>query len=164
MADQARSQDSAGHRDGPHALIELSIALVDSAIDLVDEHLTDDRLTHDSNLIPGGSLGKHLRHVEEAWSAFLSPLLSERSRPEPLVIDYDAILPDSRKEVARSIDACRSAFINVREGLCNLADSHDLCGELEREVIVVSLSPVEQGFRSTLGREVSGVLAFPKLT
>lgn len=67
-------------------------------------------------------------------------------------------MPDSRKEVARAVDACRNAFINVREGLCSLADSNDLSGELEREVTVLSLSPVEQEFRSTLGREVSDVL------
>lgn len=155
LAGRAGSQDAASHRDGPHALIELSIALVDSAIDLVDEHLTDDKLTHDSNLIPGGSLGKHLRHVEEAWSAFLSPFSSDRPQSQPPVINYDAVLPESRKEVARNVEACRNAFISVRDGLCSLADSHDLPGELERNVIVLSLSPVEQAFRSTLGREVS---------
>lgn len=95
-----------------------------------------------------------MRHVEEAWSAFLSPL----GPTQPLVINYDAVLPDSRKEVARAVDAGRSAFISVREGLCSLADSNDLSGELEREVTVLSLSPVEQEFRSTLGREVSHVV------
>ncbi|EJT46849.1 hypothetical protein A1Q2_01781 [Trichosporon asahii var. asahii CBS 8904] len=151
LAGQARSQDPSSHRDGPHALIELSISLVDSAIDLVDEHLTNEKLTHDSNLMPGGSLGKHLRHVEEAWAAFLSPFSMEKS--QPLVINYDAVLPDSRKEVARDVDACRNALNSVREGLCSLADASDLSGELERDVIVSSLSPVEQEFRSTLGRE-----------
>lgn len=96
-----------------------------------------------------------MRHVEEAWAAFLSPFSMEKS--QPLVINYDAVLPDSRKEVARDVDACRNALNSVREGLCSLADASDLSGELERDVIVSSLSPVEQEFRSTLGREVSHI-------
>lgn len=91
--------------------------------------------------------------MEEAWSAFLSPFSSNDS--QPMVINYDAVLPDSRRQVARTVDACRNALNNVRDGLCSLADSQDLAGQLEREVVVVSLSPVEQEFRSSIGREVS---------
>jgi len=50
--------------DAANALLQLSIALVDSAIDILTEAIkSDDQLTHVSVLMPGGTLGKHFRHV-----------------------------------------------------------------------------------------------------
>lgn len=50
--------------DRAAALLDLAIALVDSALDILDNHLTGDaQLKRDSVLMPGGSLGKHFRHV-----------------------------------------------------------------------------------------------------
>jgi hypothetical protein len=46
------------------ALLQLSIALIDSGLDILDKHVLDDaQLTKDSVLMPGGTIGKHFRHV-----------------------------------------------------------------------------------------------------
>lgn len=46
------------------ALIDLSISLIDQALDILTRHLKDDRqMTHPSKLMPGGSVGKHFRHA-----------------------------------------------------------------------------------------------------
>lgn len=46
------------------ALLTLSIALIDSAIDIITNHIhTDEQLVHESVLMPGGTVGKHFRHV-----------------------------------------------------------------------------------------------------
>jgi hypothetical protein len=50
--------------DRAAALLDLAIALVDSALGILETHLTRDaQLKRDSVLMPGGSLGKHFRHV-----------------------------------------------------------------------------------------------------
>lgn len=46
------------------ALLQLSIALLDAALDILIEHIhTDKQLQHQSTLMPGGTPGKHFRHV-----------------------------------------------------------------------------------------------------
>lgn len=50
--------------DHARALLELSIALVESALDILEKHIrTDEELTKQSVLMPGGTVGKHFRHV-----------------------------------------------------------------------------------------------------
>lgn len=47
-----------------HALLQLAISLIDSALDILGKHiLTDQQLQHASVLMPGGTVGKHFRHV-----------------------------------------------------------------------------------------------------
>lgn len=51
-------------QDRAVALLELSISLIDQALEILNGHLKEDRqLTHASKLMPGGSVGKHFRHV-----------------------------------------------------------------------------------------------------
>lgn len=135
-------------------LVNLAIALIDSGLDILNQdNLSDDQLKYNSALIPGASLGRHFRHVSETYEAFNQSL---RSDPyDALHINYDAIMPPSRKSIARSVEACREAMTKVREGLVALHDCEDLEAELEREVEVVALSPQRQELKSTLGREVS---------
>jgi hypothetical protein len=50
--------------DRAAALLDLSISLIDQALDILTRHLKEDRqMTHPSKLMPGGSVGKHFRHV-----------------------------------------------------------------------------------------------------
>ena len=76
--------------DAAKALLQLSIALLDSAVDILSEAISDDKqLTHQSVLMPGGTLGKHFRHVrrplrslDETWRVLRSvvrALLTNRS-------------------------------------------------------------------------------------
>lgn len=59
-----RDLTTTSHEDSAHALLELAIALIDSAIDILDKHLmTDKQMQHESRLMPGGTPGKHFRHV-----------------------------------------------------------------------------------------------------
>ena len=50
--------------DRAAALVDLALALIDSAIDVLEKHIKrDEQLRKASVLMPGGSVGKHLRHV-----------------------------------------------------------------------------------------------------
>jgi hypothetical protein len=53
--------------DRAAALLDLSISLIDQALDILNRHLKEDRqMTHPSKLMPGGSVGKHFRHVSHS--------------------------------------------------------------------------------------------------
>lgn len=144
----------------------MTLSLVDAGIELLSHISSDAQLRHPSVLVPGGTLGKHFRHVAETFDALLSPLgyeaYSEEDQehgflalPQTMVIDYDALLPKQRQKVARKLDVCRAAMGRVRVGLGALAEVEDLAEVLRREVIVVAVTPTRQEMASTLGREVS---------
>jgi len=52
--------------DRAQALLQLAISLIDSALDLLGNPIQEDeQLQHESVLMPGGTIGKHLRHVSQ---------------------------------------------------------------------------------------------------
>lgn len=164
------------------ALLELSIALVESALDILSatasssSAITDAQLTQPSELMPGGTIGKHFRHVIETFQAFLLPLVA---RPpgvgHAVVMNYDAILPASRKPLARNVAACRKALAKIRDdlrtwgqragatvaaektgaaGVSGEVGTRGLAGEMRREVKLVAITPTRQEMRSSVGREL----------
>lgn len=138
------------------ALLNYAIALVDSGLEILGEHLTsDDELSLPSALIPGGTLGKHFRHVAETYGAFLSAVDLGASHQHSLPqIDYNAQLPSSRDDVACVIESCQGAMRKVRDGLVALGDT-DLDAVLQLPVEVIAITPTRQAMTSTIGREVS---------
>ncbi|ODN74747.1 hypothetical protein L202_07070 [Cryptococcus amylolentus CBS 6039] len=107
------------HPDRAEALVSLSIALIDSAVDILERNIsTDEELSRDSALLPGGTVGKHFRHVIESFRAFL---LNLYDNPRPLSevpeINYDNILPTTRRPIARSLPACRQAMRQISKDL-----------------------------------------------
>jgi hypothetical protein len=66
MSGSATKAENLGgdENDRAEALLDLSISLIDQALDILTRHLKEDsQLTHASKLMPGGSVGKHFRHV-----------------------------------------------------------------------------------------------------
>lgn len=54
--------------DRAAALVDLALALIDSAIEILEQHVKrDEQLRKASVLMPGGSVGKHFRHVRYSW-------------------------------------------------------------------------------------------------
>lgn len=178
----------------PRALLEMAISLIDSALDILGNHIhSDEQLRHESILMPGGTAGKHFRHVSrltifawnlqqliggveqviETFQAFLLPLKSPSSASKSLTINYDAILPESRKPLARSVSACQEAMSTIREDLIAWGDRHrdspdvpgggvagetgrnGLAGQMRRQVDMIAMTPTKQDMRSSVGREVS---------
>lgn len=115
----------------------------------------------------------------ETFRAFLQPLIGpEASNPTlgPVDIDYDALLPSSRHNIARSVKACTDAMRSVRDGLSGWGDKArgdrraagtgagpgvagemkgGLAGEFEREVRLRAVTPTRQVMKSSVGREAS---------
>jgi hypothetical protein len=64
MADRSIESVSTEAEDHACALLDLSIALVDGGSDVLSKHIrTDEELRKQSVLMPGGTVGKHFRHV-----------------------------------------------------------------------------------------------------
>jgi len=64
VSKEERGEGGSGPNDRSEALLDLSISLIDQALDILNRHLKEDRqMTHPSKLMPGGSVGKHFRHV-----------------------------------------------------------------------------------------------------
>jgi len=173
--------------DRAEALLDLSISLIDQALDILNRHLKEDRqMTHSSKLMPGGSVGKHFRHVGlsfsfsamtnnqvmEMFRALLVPLQpNSPSIPSGVLqVNYDAILPSSRRPLARSITSCRQAMQGIRddlqawktrggggvgEGVAGEVGLGGLIGDMQREVLLIAVTPTEQEMKSSVGREVS---------
>lgn len=144
----------------------MTLQLIDAGLDLLSHISSDAQLRHRSALVPGGTVGKHFRHVAETFDALLLPLgfdaysdnqsvaISLPPPPTRLLIDYDALLPNQRQQVARKLETCRTAMLRVKHGLTALAQVDGLGETLSREVLVVAVTPTRQEMTSTLGREV----------
>ena len=106
----------------------------------------------------------------EMFNALLLPIQpSSPAIPQgPLEINYDAILPSSRRPLARSLPACRKAMSKIKDdlrawrdrsarttdGVAGDVGRHGLQGEMRREVTLVAVTPTQQEMRSSIGREV----------
>ncbi|WVQ93312.1 hypothetical protein IAU59_000380 [Kwoniella sp. CBS 9459] len=148
--------------DRAEALLSLSIALIDSAIDVLKVNVTtDEQLSRDSLLMPGGTIGKHMRHVIETFRAFLLPLYPPKapSSTETLEINYDSIHPTARKPIARSVSSCRHALEQVRDELIHWGET---CRSPTSSSVHNSdnVSSQSSGSKDELqGREVAGGVA-----
>lgn len=130
-------------------------------------------------MVPLGKTAELLVQVIETFRAFLKPLVGEDAAKwtsGPIEIDYDALLPSSRHNIARSVRACTEAMQSVRDGLAdwgkrarasrNAAGTGagpgvagetraGLAGEFDREVRLRAVTPTRQMMKSSVGREVS---------
>lgn len=56
----------------------VSISVVQQALSMLEaSKLKDEQLSHPSKMIPGGSIGKHLRHATDHWKLLLKVRVSE---------------------------------------------------------------------------------------
>ena len=102
--------------------------------------------------------------VIETFRAFVLPLQprADALPPGPIEINYDAILPSTRRRVAKSLGACRKVLASVREDLHTWGErcrahvsATGLAEELSRNALLVAITPTRQEMASSLGREVS---------
>jgi hypothetical protein len=115
----------------------------------------------------------------EMFRALLLPLQPNApSIPSGVLeVNYDAILPASRRPLARSISSCSKAMQGIRddlhawqvrgngssksgngggvgEGVAGEVGVGGLIGDMQREVLLIAVTPTEQEMKSSVGREV----------
>lgn len=112
----------------------------------------------------------------EMFRALLLPLQPTQTSCPPglLEVNYDAILPATRRPLARSLPACRKAVTQIKadleswrrrsgaetkggqgDGVAGEVGRSGLVGEMRREVKLVAVTPTKQEMKSSVGREVS---------
>jgi hypothetical protein len=86
-----------------------------------------------------------------------------------LEVNYDAILPATRRPLARSISSCTKAMQSIKDdlqawqsrgrggvgdGVAGEIGVGGLIGDMQREVLLIAVTPTEQEMKSSVGREV----------
>ena len=110
---------------------------------------TDDQLTHASTLIPGSTIGKHLRHTHDHFRLLLDSLRTS-SPSTPLLLSYDTRSRNvaSENSHAASLESFRSLRRRLEEETCEGAiDS-------ARRVLLEAVTPERVDLESSWAREV----------
>ncbi|KZP00848.1 hypothetical protein CALVIDRAFT_552541 [Calocera viscosa TUFC12733] len=147
----AQTQDDLGSAasDAPlEQIIFVSIAVLDQGVDLVNNVLRDDeQMVYDSKMLPGSTIGKHLRHARDYFDLLLSCL----SRPKPFELNYDlrsrnVPMETSRPIAATELDRTIKQLRDLQEG--------GPPGILEEVVTLEAVTPFKQVMQTTVGREL----------
>jgi hypothetical protein len=130
-------------------LIWTSTVIVQQALTLLNENITSsDQLTFQSQLLPGSTIGKQLRH---AHAHFL--LLLEAITPNPTqewVVNYDVRQRNTPME--SNAQSAKEAMHSLIDKLNGLKEFHL---RSEDSIVVNAVTPDRQILQSSLGREVS---------
>lgn len=126
-----------------------ALALLEQAVTFI-ESIDDASYSRASRLLPGGTIGKHFRHIVDHFAATLAPLRTP-AQCECVVIDYD------RRERNVPMETCRrTAVTEIKAVMDELARAHDGASEgIVTVRVMLSADGAERDFRSTLGRELA---------
>ncbi|KAF8649825.1 hypothetical protein AX16_005590 [Volvariella volvacea WC 439] len=126
-------------------MLSVSVTVLRQAVDLVDNYLTsDEQLTIHSRYLPGSTIGKHLRHARDHFTLLADCI----SKPPPYILSYDIRSRNTPMESSRS--AAREALLAAiaqLEGVIPTVNLHE-------PLILNAVTPHEQTFQTTFGREV----------
>ena len=111
---------------------------------------TDEQLTHASTLIPGSTIGKHLRHTHDHFRLLLDALRTS-SPATPLLLSYDTRSRNVASETSHA--AALESFRNLRRRLEH--ETSEGAVESTRRVLLEAVTPERVGLESSWAREVS---------
>lgn len=131
-----------------HSLGHTCIILTDHCID----HLSR-ILTHESTLIPGSTIGKHLRHSLDHYRLLLDAAPSASAAAGVIEVNYDTRVRMVDMETSPS--AALGAFEEMDRKLTHVVEHTDL----DQDIRLTALTPYHQEFGTTFGREVSDWMA-----
>lgn len=172
----ALSTPPPSHPDAAEPLFQVASILISQVISLLSETITTDaQLSYTSELIPGSTIGKHLRSVlfpsnarHRAGSADQDPprhihdhfrllLASLPGSSSTLALSYDTRSRNLDSETSHP--AALESFVSLRQQL----DSATRAGRgvpSARKVLLEAVTPVVVELESTWGREVSPFPSF----
>ncbi|KAI5479712.1 hypothetical protein MNV49_002973 [Pseudohyphozyma bogoriensis] len=138
--------------DASEALYHIAVHYIQQTLDLLTSTVTEDEhLSFSSNLIPGSTIGKHLRHLHQHFLLLLSSLPSSSSAPtEPLSLSYDVRSRNLASETSHA--AAVASFEDLKE---RLAEGRNVPSGLS--VKLEAVTPVVVQVESSWAREVIAV-------
>ncbi len=128
----------------PCIVVDAARVLLSQCVTFVGD-VPDSVYTAESQVMPGGTVGKHLRHVVDHYSAIL------RGRRDQSVIDYDRREREVPMENCR--DSARRTLTGVAEEIASLAE-RDMHAPV-RVRVMVSGDGAETELVSSLARELA---------
>lgn len=142
-------------------------AVLQQAVDLVSNVLTEDaQMDFPSRVLPGSTIGKHLRHARDYFNLLLEVrllcfhcrLYMESDdisqclfRPKPYILNYDVRMRNVPMETSRS--SALSALQETVDHLRQLASSDSIL--LDDPITMDAVTPYPQTMHTSVGREVS---------
>ncbi|KZT61330.1 hypothetical protein CALCODRAFT_428109 [Calocera cornea HHB12733] len=129
-------------------IIFVSTAVLQQGVDLVNNVLTEDeQMVYGSKMLPGSTIGKHLRHARDYFDLLLSCL----SRPKPFELNYDLRSRNVPMETSRPIAA--TALEGTIKQLRELQENRQQ-SILDDPVTLEAVTPFKQVMQTTVGREL----------
>ncbi|KAL8291665.1 hypothetical protein RQP46_001923 [Phenoliferia psychrophenolica] len=133
------------------SLFKTAALLLSQCIELLESSVTtDSQLTHISTLIPGSTIGKHLRHTHDHFRLLLDSLRSSPPSPSPLLLSYDTRSRNVASESSHA--AALESFRNLRRRL----EDETSEGRVDsgRRVLLEAVTPETVDLESTWAREL----------
>jgi len=143
-------------------LLRVSRVILLQARDLLNTICSDEQLTYESKLIPGSTIGKHMRHAREHFELLFQAI----ERPGPYIFSYDDRSRNTPMETSRqaAYDAM-SSTIGVIDQLLTTRGNDNEQGrcyttidgrriDLDEPVTLNAVTPYMQALQSSFGREL----------
>jgi len=123
----------------------VSVSVIQQALTfLADSKITSQQLSYPSKLIPGGSVGKHIRHAADHYNLLIKAVTGD----PPHTLSYDIRVRDTTVET--SPESARGALLAIIEALKDVVISTPL----DAPVILHAITPFPAVMNTTFGREL----------
>jgi len=137
--------DSGHPSESLSQLVSVSTTVLNQALDLVNDFLTEDQqLTVQSKFLPGSTIGKQLRHARDHFMLLLDCIDGE----EPYILSYDTRRRNTPME--SNLSEARSALTEAISRVKTVAP----LAKLDQQVTLNAVTPFPQTFETTFGREL----------
>jgi hypothetical protein len=110
-------------------------------------------MTHESQYIPGSTIGKHLRHSLDHYRLLIDAASSSKTKNTPLDLNYDirVRLLDMETDPQAALDVFRSMDQQLDRIVSRTS--------LNKQIRLTALTPHHQEFDTSFGREVSRIFS-----
>jgi len=150
---QPQHQALSDHHDSEdltplHQLVEVASIVLDQALTLLDETITSNsHLTFTSRIIPGSTIGKHIRHAHAHFLLLLDCVEGD----EPRVLNYDGRKRDTPMET--DVAKAKEGLQSLLERLERLKGPSATVG-LDDPLTLNAVTPDRQILHTSFGREL----------
>ncbi|KAF8321689.1 hypothetical protein DL93DRAFT_1450232 [Clavulina sp. PMI_390] len=125
----------------------VSVSVVQQAIAFLAENkLTPEQLSFPSTFIPGGTIGKHIRHAADHYNLLLQAVATPSATP--VVLNYDTRKRNT--DVETSPEAARDALTGIIDGLKEVVPATPL----DTPITLHAVTPFDAVMQTTFGREL----------
>ncbi|KAF5382896.1 hypothetical protein D9757_006296 [Collybiopsis confluens] len=131
--------------DNATNLLYVATTVLEQAVDFLDNDLElDEQLSLNSKLIPGSTIGKHLRHARDHFELLLTCITSY----PPHILNYDVRIRNTPMETNR--EAARAALLETVQRLKDIV----ITCNWNQPITLNAVTPFEQTFQSSFAREL----------